>query len=335
MPPRVQPLNPPIPALHPERDALLAAIRDADPADDLPALVYADWQDEHEQPEHAELIRVMVELPKTRKQTPEAKARKTVLLARMKELFRTPALVPFRAIESSVWRFQRGFVPDFRFRIEGPRTARPLPYVRPDEFPTLHERVPFDKLAWLGVVLPEWPTADHSAVLAALPWLRRVGALSLHTWGSAWVEPGTFAPLIASKHLGGLRTFETGMNNMYNDRGVIAASEVVGMYLAKSATALRVFPLADLARHVTTDHSPRRSARSFLSAVEEIVSSPRARQFTSFDGMYFPKVDTALARILLDSPHLGRIHPFRYHFGRIAAKTRAAFAARFCPPERV
>lgn len=335
MPPRTQPLTPPIPALHPERDALLAAVRDADPADDLPALVYADWQDEHGQPEHAELIRVMVELPKTRKQTPDAKARKTVLLARMKELFKTPVLVPFRAIESSVWRFKRGFVPDFRFWMEGPRTARPLPFARPDQFPTLHQRVPFDKLAWLGVVLPELVSADHAAVLAALPWLGRVGTLSLHTWGSAWVGPGTFAPLIASKRLGGLRTFETGMNNMYNDRGVIAASEVVGLYLAKSATGLRVLPLPDLARHVTADHSPRRSAGSFLAAVEEIVSSPRAKQFTSFDGMYFLTVDTALARILLDSPHLGRIDPFRYHFGRIAAKTRVAFVERFGQAERV
>lgn len=333
--PRDLRLNPPIPALHPERDALLAAVRDADPADDLPALVYADWQDEHGQPEHAELIRVMVELPKARKQTAEAKARKKVLLARMKELFDTPAVAPFRAIESNVWRFKRGFVPGFRFLMEGPRTARPVPFARPDQFPALPERVPFDKLAWLGVVLPEWPTADHSAVLAALPWLRRVDALSLHTWGSAWVEPGTLAPLIASKHLGGLRTFETGMNNMYNDRGVIAASEVVGLYLAKSATGLRVLPLPDLARHVTADHSPRRSARSFLAAVEEIVSSPRAGQFTSLDGMYFLTVDTALARILLDSPHLGRIDPFRYHFGRIAAKTRAAFVERFGEPERI
>ena len=53
MPPRRTILNPSIPATFPERDALLAAVRDADTHDDLPALVYADWQEEHNQPEHA------------------------------------------------------------------------------------------------------------------------------------------------------------------------------------------------------------------------------------------------------------------------------------------
>ena len=55
--------NPPIPALLPSATQLLAAVRDAGPADDLPALVYADWQDEHDQPEHAELIRLMCSCP--------------------------------------------------------------------------------------------------------------------------------------------------------------------------------------------------------------------------------------------------------------------------------
>src|SRR5213078_3097387 len=40
--------------------ALLAAIRQA-PADDAPRLVYADWLDEHGQPERAEFIRVQIE----------------------------------------------------------------------------------------------------------------------------------------------------------------------------------------------------------------------------------------------------------------------------------
>lgn len=44
-----------------DRDAFLRAIRDT-PADDTPRLVFADWLDDHGDPEWAELIRVQVEL---------------------------------------------------------------------------------------------------------------------------------------------------------------------------------------------------------------------------------------------------------------------------------
>jgi uncharacterized protein (TIGR02996 family) len=44
-----------------DQDALLAAIRQA-PDDDAPRLVYADWLDEHGDPDQAEFIRVQVEI---------------------------------------------------------------------------------------------------------------------------------------------------------------------------------------------------------------------------------------------------------------------------------
>src|SRR5687767_11671931 len=49
-----------------DRDAFLAAIRAA-PADDAPRLVYADWLDEHGQPDLAEFIRVQIEIEPFRK----------------------------------------------------------------------------------------------------------------------------------------------------------------------------------------------------------------------------------------------------------------------------
>ena len=42
-----------------------------------------------------ELVRLMVELPKTRQKNPKAKARNKKLIARLKELFATPAVAPF------------------------------------------------------------------------------------------------------------------------------------------------------------------------------------------------------------------------------------------------
>ncbi|MBY0456947.1 MAG: TIGR02996 domain-containing protein, partial [Gemmataceae bacterium] len=44
-------------------DALLAAVA-ANPADDLPRLVYADWCDENDRPVRAEFIRLQIEIAK-------------------------------------------------------------------------------------------------------------------------------------------------------------------------------------------------------------------------------------------------------------------------------
>ena len=47
--------------LHPEAAAFLAAIA-ANPDDDTPRLIFADWLEEHGEPERAEFVRVQVEL---------------------------------------------------------------------------------------------------------------------------------------------------------------------------------------------------------------------------------------------------------------------------------
>src|SRR5579872_1614374 len=58
-----------------EQDALFAAILDA-PDDDAPRLVYADWLDEHGQPERAEFIRVQIERARLLADNPRAEALK-------------------------------------------------------------------------------------------------------------------------------------------------------------------------------------------------------------------------------------------------------------------
>jgi uncharacterized protein (TIGR02996 family) len=50
--------------IHPDQSAILMAIR-ADPENDIPRLVYADWLEEHEQPERAEFIRIECETQRT------------------------------------------------------------------------------------------------------------------------------------------------------------------------------------------------------------------------------------------------------------------------------
>lgn len=85
-----------------EREALLRAIFEA-PKDDLPRLVFADWLDEHREPEWAELIRLQCQT----QSAPHAFERKQELLGRV-----FPQAL---ANESAV--FERGFRLDPRMQI--------------------------------------------------------------------------------------------------------------------------------------------------------------------------------------------------------------------------
>ena len=85
--------------------ALLAAIRAA-PADDAPRLVYADWLDEHGQPERAEFIRLQCEL--ARRGDPALRRREAELLAAHHDAFAGPLAAPHLR-----FRFARGFIVAF------------------------------------------------------------------------------------------------------------------------------------------------------------------------------------------------------------------------------
>jgi uncharacterized protein (TIGR02996 family) len=85
--------------------ALLAAIRAA-ADDDAPRLVYADWLDEHGQPERAEFVRVQCEL--ARRKSPALRRRAAELLAARHDAFAGPLAAP-----GLRFRFERGFIAGF------------------------------------------------------------------------------------------------------------------------------------------------------------------------------------------------------------------------------
>jgi uncharacterized protein (TIGR02996 family) len=85
--------------------ALLAAVRAA-PADDAPRLVYADWLDEHGQPERAEFIRLQCELART--DDPALRRREAELLAAHHDALAGPLAAPHLR-----FRFERGFIAGF------------------------------------------------------------------------------------------------------------------------------------------------------------------------------------------------------------------------------
>src|SRR4051794_586533 len=68
-----------------EQSALWAAIR-ANPDDDTPRLVYADWLQEHGDEDRAELIRVQCELARLPGDRRVGRKRRPVLVAREAEL---------------------------------------------------------------------------------------------------------------------------------------------------------------------------------------------------------------------------------------------------------
>jgi uncharacterized protein (TIGR02996 family) len=91
----------------PAEPGLLRAILDA-PDDDAPRLVYADWLDDHGQPDRAELIRTQVELARLAEDSP----RRREVAWRARELLDRHGAEWARALPGELhdWRFSRGFV---------------------------------------------------------------------------------------------------------------------------------------------------------------------------------------------------------------------------------
>src|SRR5262245_32988540 len=88
-------------------DAFLKAIA-KDPENDAPRLVFADWLDEHGQPERAEFIRLqcaLIELPENHPDRPPKAARAEQLLKVHEKAWLGPLCELLME-----WRFWRGFV---------------------------------------------------------------------------------------------------------------------------------------------------------------------------------------------------------------------------------
>jgi uncharacterized protein (TIGR02996 family) len=99
-----------------DREALMQTILE-NPKDDLPRLVFADWQEEHGNALHAELIRVQCELSsRTKGKDPK---RKEKLKQREKELVREMGLPKIRGYSSFLApdkpKYRRGFIDHYRF----------------------------------------------------------------------------------------------------------------------------------------------------------------------------------------------------------------------------
>jgi uncharacterized protein (TIGR02996 family) len=195
--------------------ALLEAIL-AEPEEDGPRLIYADWLDEHGGPaerDRAEFIRVQMELASLPERDPrrkELQQREGALWKAHREewLDHVPAHLRKRDI-----RFQRGFLEELHlsprdWNKHGPRLFAHHPIYR--------VRVP----KGLGV--------DGAGALAVVPQLTRVRVLSLH--GCELYEPlKTLEILFATPFLTGLRLLDLSACGLTTrGAGVLASSPLLG-----------------------------------------------------------------------------------------------------------
>jgi uncharacterized protein (TIGR02996 family) len=122
-----------------EEDALIAAIA-ANPDDDTPRLVYADWLDEHDRPVRAEFIRVQIDIARKEALPRVLQNRYVDVWKRNQELIdrhRDELLGPLAGLPAGVRvEFRRGFVSELTLTCDqlaalaGPLSAaRPVPRV--------------------------------------------------------------------------------------------------------------------------------------------------------------------------------------------------------------
>ncbi len=165
-------------------DAFLEAIAES-PDDDTPRLVYADWLEDHRQPQRAAFIRVQCQLAKLAADDPgraELKKQQQELLGR----HQTAWLAALPKLPGVTWDavFRRGFVAGVR--VEGAGTF--LKHAA-----ALFRAAPF----WS---LEVWKARGVGA-LAASPWLGRLRRLCVR---NSRVGPRGAAELARSPHLAGL-----------------------------------------------------------------------------------------------------------------------------------
>jgi uncharacterized protein (TIGR02996 family) len=169
-------------------DAFLQGIIES-PDDDAPRLVYADWLDEHGQPERAEFIRAQIDLagrpPRDPRRPPLEKRQRALLRKHGARWFLAPPpTTPWQLGANPT--LARGFPDSYgcgaRALLQGGAE--------------LFARWPLTRL-WLGID----DAPELVGALARAPFLSRLRQLNLYC---PLAGPGPLAPLFASRHLASL-----------------------------------------------------------------------------------------------------------------------------------
>jgi uncharacterized protein (TIGR02996 family) len=306
-------------------DSFLQAISD-EPDDDTNRLVYADWLDDHGQPERAEFIRVQIKLTRLSGDDPQRdalEARERALLEEHREQW----AAPLRAWVS-VDEFRRGLVEAV--------TARPEAFL--EHAAVLFQAAPVRSVRFqtamfqLGVPHLVHPSSGPLMPrLAACPFLARLSAM--YFWMNHIGDVGV-ETLATSPHLARLASLDLTINDVGN-RGAQA--------LAESPAFSRLVSLVLHSNSIGREggqalaRSPHLAGLTSLDLGENplgddgvvaLASSPGLCNLETL-GLARTGLGSAAARALAASPHLTRLKSLDVRDNIIGNKVRAALRLRF------
>jgi uncharacterized protein (TIGR02996 family) len=320
----------------------------ADPEDDAPRLVYADWLDEHGDTARAEFIRTQCErarLPRNDERSWPLEQREQALLKEHEQAWAAP--LPGLA---EFWQFRRGFVE--WMQIEGEKFL-----------PCAEELFAAFPLRSLQLIIVGWQHRRYMEQFAALPQLARLHTLDLED--CCFTVPSLHR-LLASPHLSGLRILELRGNDFSS--GILPAlarapalAGLTTLSLGGDSFTSRAFGTGSI-RQVAKGPWPARLTRLHLGyvsgglpSVRALVASPYLAQLRrlslsiwkmldagarelagcerlvglTFLSLHSNHISDAGAQALLDSPHLRGLKFLHLSGNRISEPMEQALEARF------
>ncbi|HZY86061.1 MAG TPA: TIGR02996 domain-containing protein [Gemmataceae bacterium] len=324
-----------------DADGLLQDIL-AHPEDDAPRLVYADWLDDHREPDHAEFIRVQIEAARLR----QGKAFRPALHERERELLGRHRDEWLREVPAPLRRgavFERGFV--------GGLNCSALEFLRGAE--RLFRSAPV-RSARLDYA------TRRLADLAACPQLARLRRISFRGAGNRLDGTGASA-FFASPHLGGL--VELDLNgNVIGPQGAVALAgcpllaglaqlDLSNNHVGdEGAASLAASPHLGNLEHLTLYQNdvgdagtaalaaaPHLNRLDFLSLISNQVGPAGAEALAAAPGLpalsrlrlAFNPVGDRGATALLAAPRLARLRELDLRYANVSPETAAALRQRF------
>jgi uncharacterized protein (TIGR02996 family) len=295
-----------------EADGFLQAII-AEPDDDTHRLVYADWLDEHGQPERADLIRIQCALARLRYDddaVSELQAREYRLLARHLPRWREQMGYPHA-------RVRRGFVEE-------------APIDHPPSF------VEDGGKQFASHPIREVDFGCQEATgwgkdVAACPWLSRIETLRLPQHRSCWTDLSDFIAILSSPHLTNVTTLDAGGGHRYGDAGL---REILGTSRRKAGRkdgllpalrnlrrlslndmdltdrglrALAHSPLAETLTHLDLSNGLASSTRITADGIAALVESPLWPRLEELNLSYHAFPDATAIRMLFGALHRSRL----------------------------
>lgn len=296
-----------VPAVHPERDALMRAIL-ANPDDDLPKIVYADWQEEHGDPLHAELIRLLLERNRIQKNhannmengkwayPPESMARLVAIEKRITFFRRRPR---YRSLSKTWEGFDHSSVD-----VGKSRSRRVVKYDYTQQWsPGSSLECEWDNIISVKLSFNRYADRTLLESLGREHWLWRTDSAS---FTGARLTPSSLSSLVANHDMPGFRGLS------FRDECSIDAGDFVDFLLGTGSEFISSLTFGPGTRFTHTARM-RPSSNAMLHVVERMAASTIAKNLVVivFES---PEITEPAALLLLDSSvfrslkilHIGR-----------------------------